>query len=66
MAGTLQKLKHTYLQINTLLWRSTESEYIKAKNAEHEARRSQRGGASSDALDRMKSQIIEKRNREDN
>lgn len=54
-------MKHTYLQTNTLLWRMAETEYIKAKNQEHESKRQQRSGASSDAMERLKSQILDKR-----
>ena len=66
MESILSKLKYSYLQINTLLWREAESEYIKAKNQEHESKRAQTGGASNDALDRLKSQILEKRKNESN
>lgn len=42
--GLLKKVKHTYLQIITLLYRRAETDYINAKNQKHELSKNQTQG----------------------
>jgi hypothetical protein len=59
VADALAKLKYTYLQINTLLWRETETEYIKAKNTEAASKHTN----TNSKLDEMKANILAKKQR---